>query len=397
MKRWHHRILPAAFSVAVACSCSSGAGGTEAERSVGTGAEASPQATVGRSSTSTASTTTTQLATTTTVPPLRKLELAVTGDILIHDPVRRAAGTADGAFDFVPMFADVAPILTEADLALCHLEVTLSPDNGLLTSYPMFRAPYQLADAISAAGWDGCSTASNHSLDAGPAGVTATLDHLDRAGVAHTGTARSAEEAARTTLYDVAGVKVAHLSYSYGFNGFSPPPSEPWRANQTSAAEILAAADRARAEGAEFVVLSLHWGVEYVHQPTPDQLDLATQLLPSPNIDLIVGHHAHVVQPIARIGEEVVIYGLGNFLSNQSAASGRAAATQDGVIVRLQVEEVEPGRFLVTEVLPIPTTVERPGYTVRVAPDGSEPHLRTTENLGLLGGWAIRGHGSSPE
>ncbi len=385
MDRSHHRRRTAALVAAVALvgACSS-AGGEPAPPSSAPEVGATAATT---SPTSTTTSTTTTVAPTTTAPPLRHLDLAVSGDILIHEPVRSAAALGGTDYDFAPLLAEVAPTLTDADLALCHLEVTLSPDNALLTSYPMFRSPHQLADAIAGAGWDGCSVASNHSLDAGGDGVTSTLDHLDRAGVGHTGTARSAEEAATTRVYDVAGVRLAHLSYSYGFNGFSTPPGEPWRANEIDVDAILAAAGTARAEGAELVVLSLHWGVEYVHEPTAEQRSLAETLLPSPDIDLIVGHHAHVVQPITRIGDEVVIYGLGNFLSNQSAASGRAAATQDGVIVRLGIDEVAAGRFRVSTIEAVPTTVERPGYVVRLAPPGSVPFERTMTNLTLLGPW----------
>lgn len=367
-------------------ACLVGACSTSAGETIGTAP--GPSATAdGTAAPSAPASTTSSSSTTTTPPPLRHLTLAVTGDILIHEPVRNAAALGGTAYDFAPMLADVAPVLAEADLALCHLEVTLSPDNALLTSYPMFRAPNQLADAIAGAGWDGCSVASNHALDAGPDGVTSTLDQLDRAGVRHTGTARSAAEALATTTYDVQDVRIAHLSYAYGFNGLTPPADEPWRANQIDADAILAAAARARAEGAELIVLSMHWGVEYVHQPTDEQQALAQALLPSPDIDLIVGHHAHVVQPITRIGDEVVIYGLGNFLSNQSAASGRAAATQDGVIVRLEVDEVEPGTFRVSTIEAVPTTVERPSYVVRLAAPGSVEHERTMTNLTLLGPW----------
>jgi poly-gamma-glutamate synthesis protein (capsule biosynthesis protein) len=381
----------------LASSCAGGERAAEAEGALGAPPVDDAGAGPATSAALATPTSTTAGTTTTTAPPLRSFDLAVSGDILIHEPVRNAAARPDGTFDFAPLFADVAPVIADADLALCHLEVTLSPDNAVLTSYPMFRAPYQLADAIAGAGYDGCSLSSNHALDAGGAGVTATLGHLDRAGVAHTGTARSAEEAATTRFYDAGGVRVAHLSYSYGFNGLQPPAGEPWRANLIDVAAILDAAARARAEGAEVVVLSMHWGVEYVHDPTDQQRTLAEELLPSPDIDLIVGHHAHVVQPMARIGDELVIFGLGNFLSNQSAASGRAAATQDGVIVRVRVEEVAAGRFLATDVEAIPTTVERPTYVIRVAEPGSVPHDRTMQNLALLGGWALPPTTPTPE
>ena len=134
-------------------------------------------------------------------PPERpSFTLAVTGDILIHSPlVDRAAAFGDASgqsYDFRPMFERIAPIISAADLALCHLEVPLSADNQDLSGYPLFNAPREVAQAIAYAGYEGCSTASNHSIDQGVQGAAETLDILDAAGVGHAGTARNADEAA---------------------------------------------------------------------------------------------------------------------------------------------------------------------------------------------------------
>src|SRR5262249_53933595 len=166
--------------------------------------------------------------------------------------------------------------------------------------------------ALADAGYDTCSTAGNHTLDQGAAGVRRTLDGLDAAGVKHTGSARSPNEAATPDILDVQGGRVAQLSYTYDFNSRSAPASRPWLANQTDPAAILAAARRARAAGAQVVIVSLYWGVEYQHQPTAGQTALARRLLADPAVDLIVGCHAHITQPFQKINGKWVVYGMGN-------------------------------------------------------------------------------------
>ncbi|NLD75978.1 MAG: CapA family protein, partial [Acidimicrobiales bacterium] len=243
--------------------------------------------------------------------------LAFGGDILLHMPVNdraRQYGRASGrAFDFSPMLAPLAPVLDLADVALCHLEVPVAPD-GRLTSYPSFGGPSEIADGLAGAGYEGCSTASNHSLDRGYPGVIATLEQLDRVGLRHAGTARGPWETG-PGLYRVGDVDIAHLSYSYGFNGYRLPADAPWAAAQIDVDRIRRETADARRSGAELVVVSLHWGTEYRHEPDSFQRDVADALLPSSDIDLLIGHHAHVVQPIELIDGTYVVWGLGNQLS----------------------------------------------------------------------------------
>lgn len=289
----------------------------------------------------------------------RSFTVAATGDLLIHSPVwhsARAAAGADAEFDFRPMFDDVAGVFEAADLALCHLEVPLSRDNTDLSGYPLFQAPWQLAGAVADAGYDACSTASNHALDQGAEGVRSTLDALDEVGVGHAGTARAPERADAPKLYEAGGVTVGHVAATYGLSG--PPPPAEWMVDLLDADAIAADAERARAAGAEFVVASLHWGVEYRREPTAGQRQLADELLGGDAIDLVVGHHAHRVQPVERRDDGVVVFGLGNFLSHQSAACC-PAATQDGLIALVDVGEVAPGEFEATDVRAVPTWVDR--------------------------------------
>ncbi len=322
---------------------------------------------------------------------LRSFTLAVTGDILIHESVAENARTADG-FDFTPQFAEVQPIISSADLALCHLEVTLSETNTDLEYYPAFRVPNQLAANLASVGYDSCSTASNHALDAGEPGVISTLDYLDRAGLAHVGTARNAEEALEVNLLDVGGARVAHLSYSYGFNGTEVPTGQPWLANTIDESRILNDATVARAAGADFVIVSMHWGTEYRNELTDQQAALGPALLGSPDIDLIVGHHAHVLQRIDQYDGEYVINGLGNFISNQSpeTCSECPPGVQDGAIIELRVSEQANGLFAVSSIGAVSTYVDRiAGHRIMLAAeDGTEAavssYRRTRDVFGTI-------------
>jgi poly-gamma-glutamate capsule biosynthesis protein CapA/YwtB (metallophosphatase superfamily) len=259
------------------------------------------------------------------------------------------------------MFASIRPLVSAADLAVCHLETPLSPSGRHLSGYPRFNAPPQLAAALRAAGYDACSVASNHAMDQGFRGVAGTLAVLDRAGLRHAGTARSPREA-RPRLLTVRRVRVALLSYSYGLNGFRLPRRRPWLVNLLDPGRILADARAARRAGSRFTVVFLHWGQEYRSTPTPAQRGLARRLLADPSVDLIVGHHAHVVQPIRHVNGKWVAFGMGNSLSAQSAACC-PAATQDGLLLEVTVVE-KAGRLVVGKIGYVPTWVEHPSYRI---------------------------------
>lgn len=345
------------------------------------------------------SSSTTSAPSTTTTPP-RRGTMVFGGDVLVHSAVWGRAAVPDG-FDFSPMFDPLAPRLRAADTAICHLEVTLARPGEPPSSYPRFRAPAVLARDLAEAGFDGCSVSSNHALDFGARGVDATLDALDQAGVRHVGTARNAHEDVTPVIYDVAGIRVAHLSYSYGFNGFLPPADAPWLVDAIDAPRIIRDAEAMRAVGAELVVVSLHWGAEYRHDPMPDQVALAEALAASRGVDLVIGHHAHVVQPITRIGDMWVAYGLGNLLSNNTPRGGRLDVV-DGLVVEVTVGD---GRRSgagprVLDVTAVPTWNERATFAIlpvvdaladpatpqALAPDLRASLARTLAHVQAMGG-----------
>ncbi len=326
--------------------------------------------------------------------PQRQVTVLFTGDMIPHGPVTRqgqAYGRQRGvSFDFGPMFAEVADIVGAADLALCHMESPLSSTNTRLGGYPVFNAPHELAEAVASVGYDGCSLASNHSYDRGESGVLDTAAVLDEVGLGFSGIARSAAEAAEAATYDVNGIRIAHLSFTYGLNGFRVPAGKEYLVDLIDPDLIDARALAARDAGADVVIVSLHWGSEYVSTPSAAQTSLADRLRGNPNIDLIVGHHSHVVQPIdAADPAEVVVFGLGNFLSNQSADCC-LRATQDGVIVQVTLEETRSGGFVVESGCIIPTWVDRSDFVILPAEGSDRPAPstsvdRTREAAGALG------------
>ncbi|WP_300012369.1 CapA family protein [Pseudonocardia sp.] len=290
--------------------------------------------------------------------------VVATGDVLIHQGgsmVRAAAAAGRAAstgYDFGAVLAEVAPVIRAADLAVCHLETPVAGPEGPFTGYPSFSVQPQILDALVDAGYDTCSTASNHSLDAGFDGLVRTLDALDARGLGHTGTFRT-EAAARTPhLVDVAGVRVAQLSWTYGLNGIREPAGRSWAVNDfdpggPDVTGILADAAAARRAGAEIVLVGLHCCTEYDPEPSATQDAVAAALLGSPDVDLVLGHHAHVVQPLERIGDEWVAHGLGNHVAQQVTRGG----TYDSVMARFTFTRGPDGRFAATAAEALPTRI----------------------------------------
>ncbi|KIF77951.1 lipoprotein [Streptomyces sp. 150FB] len=251
--------------------------------------------------------------------PQHGFTLVASGDVLPHDSVIRqaAADAGGGGYDFRPMLAGVKPVVSGADVAICHMETVYGEDGGPYTGYPSFKSPPEIARALRDTGYDSCSTASNHTLDDGSAGVRRTLDALDEAGVKHAGSARTAAEATRPAMLEAGGARIAQLAYTYGTNDVPLPVGQPWAVSLLDEKKIVADARAAREAGADVVVVSLHWGTEWETPPDEQQISLGRRLTASrtgdrPDIDLIVGTHAHVPQAYEKVNGTWVIYGMGD-------------------------------------------------------------------------------------
>ncbi|MBW8092187.1 CapA family protein [Streptomyces hygroscopicus subsp. hygroscopicus] len=250
---------------------------------------------------------------------LKDFTLVATGDLLVHASViRQAQADAGGeGYDFRRMIKAASSLVSQADLAICHMETVYGAAHGPFTGYPTFKTPPQLAQAVKSLGYDSCSTASNHTLDAGAEGVVRTLDAMDKAGLKHAGSARSAQERTRPAMLQAGGAKVAQLAYAYGTNGIPVPKDKPWLINLIDPERIIKDARAARRAGADVVVASIHWGTEWQQAPDKLQLALARKLTASKDggrrdIDLIIGTHAHVPQAYEKVNGTWVVYGMGD-------------------------------------------------------------------------------------
>ncbi|WP_309233018.1 CapA family protein [Blastococcus sp. TML/C7B] len=243
----------------------------------------------------------------------------------------------------------------------------------------------EIVDALAGAGYDVCSTASNHSLDDGFEGLTRTLDELDAVGIAHTGTHRSDQASAEPTIVERAGVRVGFVAATFGLNGVPLPDGREWAVDVAAVPDVdgmLAAASRARAAGADVVVASLHCCREYEQDPTDEQVAAVRTLLASPDVDLVLGHHAHVVQPFERIDGEWVAYGLGNHLAEHST---RGYPTEDSVAARFTFTRGPDGRFTVSRAEAVPLRIEIAEDGVRVVPADPASAARIAEVLDRRG------------
>jgi poly-gamma-glutamate synthesis protein (capsule biosynthesis protein) len=293
-----------------------------------------------------------------------RITVALSGDDLATSvtwPVAKRNAGGHG-YDFRPMLARLRPLLGSVDLAICHLETPLAGPGVPRSDYPRFAVPPQLSDAILSAGYRGCSTASNHSFDHGAPGIRTTLDRLDAVGLAHTGTARTQAERGHTTMYAVGDVRIAHLSFTAPLD--APMPSDPWRVNHIATKRILADARTAHDRGADLVIVSLHWGEQFHHAPTSYQRAVADRLLRGDAIDLVAGHHAHVVQPIRRVHGHWVAYGMGNSFSGMLDEE-TGAHVQDGLVLLATFEEGASG-WHVVRIRYAPTWVVPSTWVVRL-------------------------------
>jgi len=327
-----------------------------------------------------ASTTTTTIApqpTTTSAPrEPGTATLAFVGDVIGLIPnIERARRNAGGnGYDFRPMFDRVRPLISAADYAICHFEVPVRPQGQGWT--PRYVTPSELVDAVADAGFDRCSLASNHALDRGVAGVNATAAAFDAIGLGRTGTAVSAQDAV-PDIVEVNGIRIAHLSYTYATPGHPRPKDEPWRVNLINRRQIRADAQTARAAGAEYIIVSLHFGKTMITPPDDLQRKTTRWLWDNTDIDLIVGSHSHVVQPIDHRGDRYVLYGMGNHLATFPGGPITSLKAQDGLLAFITIHRAANGRIVTDRPSIVPTWVGKGDetYAVHDARNFDDPSL----------------------
>jgi len=269
-----------------------------------------------------------------------QVTFAVGGDVIPHDAVRAAAAAALAAGDptnsqgWGALLSDVSDVFKHADFGFVNLETPVAPAHSHGSKPFMFDAPVALLDGLKASGIKIASFANNHVMDQGWPGFTETREHLRDEGLLFAGSGDTVAQQWQPAITEANGIKVGWLGMTRWLNGnrnpdkddqphvnFFPYPGEANGAPGADEAQVLAAVKSARAQ-CDFLVVSVHWGIEYAPAPRPEDVDMAHKMLEA-GASVIVGHHPHVLQPVETYATQdgrntVIFYSLGNFLSNQS-------------------------------------------------------------------------------
>jgi len=314
-----------------------------------------------------------------------EITLQFAGDVLLHQGPTGSSRLSPGVYDFRPTLTHIRPFLN-ADLSLVNMEtpVDVLGDNRDITHWPRFNVPFEVLEALDYAGFDRLITANNHSVDRGFDGLLATINNIERAGLTQTGMYATQEDFDTLTVLDVNGVQVGLIAYTWSLNGLDPiltPEQNSFavrRFNGYSLESIPAMAEdfaRLREAGAEVVVVSLHWGLEYVDGPTNMQMQIGRALVEA-GADIIMGHHSHTPQPLEWHEREdgsrgLIIYSLSNFLADQTRLNPPDPRTQYGMVVQVRVVRYPDGTIDLREVIVLPTVCirDRAGTTLRVVDD----------------------------
>lgn len=260
-----------------------------------------------------------------------RAELLFIGDAMQHEgQLKKAKEIGKDHYDFSQCFTLMAPVIQAADYAVVNLEVPLGGP-GTYSGYPCFSAPDSYAQALKDAGFDMMLTSNNHCLDKRDKGARRTIAMLDSLNLDHIGTYKT--KADRDSLVpfikNINGFKVAFLNYTYGTNGIEP--TDGVEVALIDKNKMKKEIDLSREKGAEIVVVTIHWGIEYVLLQNKTQEGIADFLVDA-GADMIIGGHPHVIQPMKVVRNEkenkdvLVVYSLGNFISNMNTADTRGGA-----------------------------------------------------------------------
>ena len=251
-----------------------------------------------------------------------KVTLVAVGDNLIHNTLIAAGEQEDGSLDYTSLYANIKPDIEKADIAVIDQETILGGDSFEYTGYPLFNSPWEIGDAAIDAGFDIFNCATNHTMDMGWAGIEKELEYFsDKENVVALGINADEREYNTITYYEKNSITFALLNYTFGTNGISLPEDKPWCVNLLDEEKVTADIKEAR-EHADVVIVFPHWGTENSHEISDYQREY-TQLFSDLGVDIVIGCHPHVLQPVEWVTNEttgkkmIVYYSLGNFISHQ--------------------------------------------------------------------------------
>lgn len=259
-----------------------------------------------------------------------EMTIVFSGDFMQHSPQFKSAACSDCplGYDYDTQLRSLTPIWRAADYSIINLETTLSPKPPY-SGYPMFCAPSAVAYALKRAGITHCALANNHTLDRGKLGVSRTLSALDSAQLNHFGAATDTTTALYTIL-EKGSLRVGILNGTYGTNGI-PTPKGVELNSSLDTTQFLSEIKELQTQGVSHLIAFVHWGEEYQTMPNKSQKRLA-HWFKNKGINLVVGSHPHVAQPIDTLNS--IVYSLGNFVSNQTKTN-----TDTGYSVKITITE----------------------------------------------------------
>ena len=244
-------------------------------------------------------------------PMEKKLSLLAVGDVLIHESVYKDAYN-ENTYDFSHMFTKIEPILKNYDLKFCNQESTIGGSYLGISGYPSFNSPDEIGDEIVRLGFNLISLANNHVMDRGEDAVLYSNSYWKNKDVIIAGSYSNIEEMQNINIYEQNGIKYAFLAYTTSLNGYL---TKEYLVNMYSDEKVKNDIEKIK-DKVDLIIVSMHWGEEYINKPNNEQIRIANYLS-GLGVNLVIGHHPHVVQPVTYINDTLVIYSLGNFISNQ--------------------------------------------------------------------------------
>lgn len=287
------------------------------------------------------------------------ITLSIAGDLMCHSSQFEYAMIENDNFDFKSAFQYVKKYFQNSDFVIGNLETVTAGKSEGFSGYPFFNTPDEYISALKDAGFDLLTTSNNHSMDQGVKGVLRTIQQLNKNNLNYNGTFVSQKDRDSIRIFNIKGIKIAFLAYTYGTNGIPIPKNKSYLINLIDETLIANDIKKARSENAEIIFVHLHWGIEYQREPNKQQKIIADEIIKM-GAAIIIGGHPHVLQPVnylktinGKLDTGFIAYSMGNFFSNQ-----RWRYSDCGMILNISLtKNINTDSIYISDVTYVPTWV----------------------------------------